>query len=267
MRPWSGSGHRPIETSSFSHGRFDSRTGLPHAWPPATSGRQSGLAWVAVAGISGILRRDGSGGAEKSENRVMVAARRHRSARDRSSGFRAAGNPFSYSDYVDVTPGDGEYVVNLTSYRDLVFAFKQTKFFVFYGNETSSTGTLVPNYRAVDAGVGCACPRGAVAAPEGVYFLDRTGVYLTTGSTPRKVSGPLDPLFGKGIAAVLLPGVGDQLGVDRVGDVGLLQRCVDAVRADRRQHNERHNVRLRRRVAAVDALEPQSERGHVVSDR
>jgi hypothetical protein len=151
--------------------------------------------WVAVA-VSGSYGASAAA-AQKSENRVMVAAQ-VTAGQGPVIWFSAAGNPLSYSDYVDVTPGDGEYVVNLTSYRDLVFAFKQTKFFVFYGNDTSSTGTLVPKYRSVDAGIGCACPRGAVAAPEGVYFLDRTGVYLTTGSTPRKVSGPLDPLFGKG---------------------------------------------------------------------
>jgi hypothetical protein len=136
---------------------------------------------------------------QKSENRVMIALQVAAGISD-TVGFSEAGNPLTgyTSNTVSVTPGDGEWLINFTSYRELVLCFKQTKFFVFYGNGTSSTGTLVPNYRTVDAGVGCVSPRGAVASPEGVYFLDRTGVYLTTGSIPTKVSGPLDPLFGKG---------------------------------------------------------------------
>lgn len=102
------------------------------------------------------------------------------------------------SGFVQLTPGDGEYVINLTSFRDLVFAFKQSKFFVFYGTSSNVDGSPIFDYRAVSAGIGCVCHRGAVAAPEGIYFLDRTGVYITTGSTPEKVSGPLDPLFGVG---------------------------------------------------------------------
>lgn len=157
----------------------------------------TGSIWTNFS-ISGPGQGAVAAAVQKSENRVVVAAQGFVAGQAPIIWFSAAGNPLSYNDSVDLTPGDGEYVVNLTSFRELVLAFKQTKFFVFYGNDTSATGTLVPNYRAIDAGVGCCCPRGAVASPEGVYFFDRTGVYLTTGSTPTKVSGPLDPLFGKG---------------------------------------------------------------------
>lgn len=100
---------------------------------------------------------------------------------------------FGANNYVDLHPGDGEAITALVAWREYVIAFKETKFFVFYGTSTSSTGTPIFNYRPVSSlagSVGAVC-----ASPEGVYFLDRRGVYVTTGGEPKLVSGLLDPLF------------------------------------------------------------------------
>lgn len=99
---------------------------------------------------------------------------------------------FGANNYVDLHPGSGEAITGLVAWREYVFAFKESEFFVFYGNGTGATGAPVFNFRAV-SGAGCV---GAVCvAPEGVYFLDRRGVYRTTGGAPELVSGALDPLF------------------------------------------------------------------------
>lgn len=101
------------------------------------------------------------------------------------------------NNYVDLTPNDGETVCSPVAWRGQLFVFKQTQFFVFYGNSTDSTGSPVFNYRPVTTGVG-ARPTllpSAVAAPDAVYFVGWDGIYRTTGGEPQKISGAIDPLF------------------------------------------------------------------------
>ena len=43
------------------------------------------------------------------------------------------GNSGRGANYVDLTPGDGEQIMAAVTWRDLVFVFKESKFFVFYG--------------------------------------------------------------------------------------------------------------------------------------
>lgn len=114
---------------------------------------------------------------------------------------------FGANNYVDLHPGSGEPITALVAWREYVLAFKETEFFVFYGTSTSSTGTPIFNYRPVSANagsVGAAC-----SSPDGVYFLDRRGVWLTTGGEPKLVSGQLDPLFLGGVSLYYTGGVAD----------------------------------------------------------
>lgn len=99
---------------------------------------------------------------------------------------------FGANNYVDLHPGSGEAITALVGWREYVFAFKESEFFVFYGTATTSTGAPEFSFRPVSGAgsVGAAC-----AAPEGVYFLGRRGVYRTTGQSPTLISGALDPLF------------------------------------------------------------------------
>jgi hypothetical protein len=55
---------------------------------------------------------------------------------------------------VDLTPNDGEVITEWRVGAATLFVFKQTKFFVFYGNSTDGSGNPVFNYRSVDLGVG-----------------------------------------------------------------------------------------------------------------
>jgi hypothetical protein len=111
--------------------------------------------------------------------------------------FSGGGTPETWAanDYVYLTPGDGEDIQAIATWRELLFIFKQTKFFVFYGNSVDSGGDPVFNYRVVDTGIGAVGQQAVTAGPEGVYFVDRRGIYVTTGATPTLVSEDVDPLF------------------------------------------------------------------------
>ena len=99
------------------------------------------------------------------------------------------------ANYLDLTPGDGEQIMGMVAWRNNLFVFKESKFFVFYGNSLATAGTPIFNYRAVDAGIGLCSRRALVAGYDGVYFMDRTGVYRTTGNEPELVSSIIDPFF------------------------------------------------------------------------
>lgn len=122
--------------------------------------------------------------------------------------FSEPGDPetFGVTDFVDVDPGDGEQIMGMCSWRDLLFVFKRSKFFVFYGTSVDSTGGAVFNFRAVRSRTGIATQNGGsvVAGPDGVYFVSRDGIYRTSGGEPERISKALDPLFGRGP----LPAVG-----------------------------------------------------------
>lgn len=122
--------------------------------------------------------------------------------------FSGAGTPETWgaNDYVYLTPGDNEDIQGVAAYRDFVIVFKSSKYFVFFGNSTDSTGNPVFNYRRVD-GAGLVAPRAIAVTSEGVYFVDRRGVFVTTGGEPQRVSGPIDPLFQGGASAFFTPGI------------------------------------------------------------
>lgn len=102
---------------------------------------------------------------------------------------------------VDLAPGDGGSITALCNWQNLVFAFKNSaKFFAFYGNSVGPTGVPVFNYRAVDK-IGCVTWGGAIAGLDGVYFIDKRGVYRTRGDTAELVSTALDPLF-RGLSSI-----------------------------------------------------------------
>lgn len=109
--------------------------------------------------------------------------------------------------FVDLTPGDGDGIREIVVWRDLVFVFKSTKYFVFYGTSTDSTGGPVFNYRAVNSTVGTGQRQAtaggtyvtARAHNSGVYFTsyDR-GVYRTTGGQAELVSDPIRYMIQEG---------------------------------------------------------------------
>ena len=143
---------------------------------------------------------------------LAVTSWDNRLANARISGTSAGANPSSviFSEqgdphtwkvaapdrtFVDLTPGDGEQIMGMVSWREFLFVFKESKFFVFYGTSVGANGYPVFEYRAVTAGVGLASSRALAVGRDGVYFLDRKGVYRTQGEEPEQVSDLIDPIF------------------------------------------------------------------------
>lgn len=103
---------------------------------------------------------------------------------------------FGANNYVDLHPGDGEAITGMVAWGNQLFVFKSSSYYVFSGTSTDSAGLPVFNYHAVVTGCGLVSSRALVAGRDAVYFMDRKGVYKTTGPTPPvPVSGNLDPLF------------------------------------------------------------------------
>lgn len=114
-----------------------------------------------------------------------------------------AGDPEKYEStaYVQFTPGDGERVQAVIAWKEFVFVFKETKFFVVTGASTNpADGTPIFNYRPVEGGAGLASPRAVCAHPSGIYFMARNGVYRTTGQEPELISSMVEPIWSADIS-------------------------------------------------------------------
>jgi hypothetical protein len=95
----------------------------------------------------------------------------------------------------DLTPGDGEQIMAAVTWRELVFVFKETKFFVLWGESTAGDGTPVFNFREVVNSVGLNAKMGVTVGRDGVYFFNRRGIYRTSGDAPVLLSDVISPLW------------------------------------------------------------------------
>lgn len=111
--------------------------------------------------------------------------------------FSDEGDPLAWGDthYQDFAPGDGEEIIGLVTWRDLVFVFKPSRFWVVFGFQPDDEGEPDMMFRPVDAGVGLAASGAVAVAEQGIYFLSRNGIYFTTGSQPARVSDIVEPVF------------------------------------------------------------------------
>lgn len=177
----------------------------------------SGAAWSAPTGtVNGVaasaLPKAGSICVTPNTNRLLATAygtgttsgpggtasnpsRVHFSNVDTPSTWETDGSSGRGSNYVDLTPGDGEQIMAAVTWRELVFVFKENKFFVFTGEGTGADATPIFNYRAVDTGVGLAAKQAVTVAREGVYFMSRGGLYFTNGGEPLLLSTAVTPIW------------------------------------------------------------------------
>lgn len=115
--------------------------------------------------------------------------------------FSDAGNPESWTtispeeNLVQLFPGDGEAIQAAVTWREFLFVFKETKFFVFHSASTDESSSPRFNFRPVDTGIGLASPRAICVHESGVYFMSRHGVYRTTGQEPEEVSQIIEPIW------------------------------------------------------------------------
>lgn len=104
--------------------------------------------------------------------------------------WSTAGDPMTWNefDYERLRPGDGEKIMGITVFRNQMYVFKESAFFVFTGIGSKNDGTAKFYYRSVETGVGLAVHNGLVATEDGLFFIGRDGIYVTHGSEPELVT-------------------------------------------------------------------------------
>jgi hypothetical protein len=150
-----------------------------------------------VATAFGALTTAGPGGFTSTPSRVFFSNPGQPEVweTDGDPGDTATNRPARGRNFLDLTPGDGEAILAAITWRELVFIFKETKFFVVWGEGQLSDGTPTFQVREVVNNVGLAAPLAVCAGRDGVYFLSRRGVYRTNGGDPALVSDKLSPLW------------------------------------------------------------------------
>lgn len=115
--------------------------------------------------------------------------------------FANPGAPENYEStaFVQLNPGDGEVTVGGCAWSGQIFAFKETRLFVFGGISPDAEGKPIFNFRSVDLGTRILPPAVAgaemvCAGGEGVYFIANDGLWVTTGGEPSLLSEDLEPL-------------------------------------------------------------------------
>lgn len=121
--------------------------------------------------------------------------------------WKTAGTAENPNNSVQLDPGDGEAITGAIAWRESVYVFKETKFFVFYGNSIDSEGNPVFNFRKIDTGIGCVSPRTLCADANGVYFMSRTGMHRTAGREPELLSSRIEPIWSGDISPFYTGGV------------------------------------------------------------
>lgn len=157
------------------------------AVPGSTSGTNAANRMVATAYGTGTT--SGPGGTTSTPSRV------HFSNPGLPETWETDGTAGRGRNFVDLTPGDGEQIMNAVTWRELVFVFKETKFFVLWSEGVGNDGTPVFNFREVVSGVGLAAKQAVCVARDGVYFMARNGVYFTNGGDPKLVSDKVGPMW------------------------------------------------------------------------
>jgi hypothetical protein len=113
--------------------------------------------------------------------------------------FSDPGQPTSFAStsFVQLNPGDGQQIIGAAVWGRQVYIFKETYVFVFYGISADEEGLPIFNFRTVDLGTRALAQRGSgspnvVAGRDGVYFVARDGIWVTTGGRPSLVTDMLD---------------------------------------------------------------------------
>jgi hypothetical protein len=153
-----------------------------------------------VATAFGTQTNAGPGGQPTTPSRVYLSlpGRPEEWETDGYGGSSGAVPPYSDArgrDWLDLTPGDGEQIMAAVTWRELVFIFKETKFFALWGEGTSSEGVTTFEYREVVNNVGLASKHAVAVGRDGVYFMNRRGVYRTNGGDPELLSDIISPMW------------------------------------------------------------------------
>lgn len=114
-----------------------------------------------------------------------------------------AGDPqtFGANNFVTLRPNDGEDITSVVTWRNSTFIAKQSSLFIFEGEGTDSTGNPIFVNRRVDLPAPVWRSTGLNRSPMvacgefGVAISTSNGIFLTTGDTPRLISGKVQDLY------------------------------------------------------------------------
>lgn len=115
--------------------------------------------------------------------------------------FSDEGAPDTYTatNFVVLTPGDGEEITEMVTFRDYLIVFKQTRMFVFYSESVDDAGLVEFNYREISLGdtipVADMGKSRVTVGDDAVYFSASHGIYRTTGGAPEEISTAIRPLW------------------------------------------------------------------------
>jgi len=132
------------------------------------------------------------------------------------------GEEYEATAYVQLNPGDGEEITGCVSWGGMIFVFKETRCFIFYGVSADNDGKPVFNFRSVELGTrmnppGAKNAENVAAGNDSVYFVADHGVYATTGAEPSLLSIDLEPLAR---SRALVGSISTTLGERRFVDAG-----------------------------------------------
>lgn len=112
-----------------------------------------------------------------------------------------AGESYTVTNFVELTPGDGQRIRGCAAFQNDFYVFKEKRFFVFYNEGVDGNGNAVFNYKVVE-GVGMSgytssinASEAVTTAPDGIYFLNGDGIWKTAGGPAVRVSTAIDPFF------------------------------------------------------------------------
>jgi hypothetical protein len=153
-----------------------------------------------IATAFGTQTNGGPGGAATNPSRVYFSNKGDPETWETDGALVPAGagtEPYQRGEnWIDLTPGDGEMITGAVSWRELTLIFKQTKFFVIWGeSENPKDSTPVLQYREVVNQAGLVSRLALSSGRDGVYFFNRRGVYVTTGGPPNLLSDIISPLW------------------------------------------------------------------------
>ena len=109
------------------------------------------------------------------------------------------GEEYEATAYVQLNPGDGEEITGCVAFGGMIFVFKETRCFIFYGVSADQDGKPVFNFRSVELGTRMRVPgskraENVVAGNDSLYFVADHGVFAMTSDAPSLLSDELEPL-------------------------------------------------------------------------
>lgn len=95
------------------------------------------------------------------------------------------------SNFIDVQPGDGDFLVAMTIIQDLLVIFKGKTTWALYVQGTTADWVQ----RNLSYEVGCISKYSLRLALDYIYFSGETAVYRTDGASFEKISNAIDPII------------------------------------------------------------------------